>query len=633
MQGPGPGNRTMEKLNDLLNRLARYEKENRELKSRVEELSDFLENAAVPLHWVDDNGIIIWANQAELDTLGFAMEEYIGSHISAFHADQETIREILSRLNNNETLHNYPAKLRRKDGSIRHVLISSNVLRKDGKFIHTRCFTRDVTPMIQEAEQRSELVNELKESEARLKMAIRSTNMGTWDWSLITGELYWSDECKYIYGLPPDVLVTFEMFSDHIHPEDRERVQQAIRKSMSSDSDGSYDITYRILRFNDSQTRWIRVQGMVNFNDDSEAERFIGTVVDITNLREAEEKSARLAAIINSTNDAIVSKTLEGIITSWNDSAERIFGYSAEEMIGQSILKLIPADRQDEEPRILSRLRNGERVEHFETKRVKKDGRLLDVSLTISPVKDELGNLIGLSKIARDITEKKQEEQRKHDFVAMVSHELKTPLTSIISYLQVLIARSIKEGNEFTASALARTETQAKKMKTMIQDFLNLARLEEGKILIVKKTFELLPLIKEISDDAQFLTTQHKIVLQNCDEIVVNADRDKIGHVLMNLLSNAIKYSPGGGTIILGCMAEQGKVKIYVTDEGVGISQADQQRLFERFYRVNNDKLKSISGFGIGLFLVSEILRYHNSKIEVESKEGAGSTFYFYLDL
>jgi PAS domain S-box-containing protein len=623
----------MEKLNDLLNRLADYEKENKELKSRVEELSDFLENAAVPLHWVDDNGIIIWANRAELDTLGFTMEEYIGSHISAFHADQETIRDILSRLTNNETLHNYPAQLRRKDGSIRHVLISSNVLRKDGKFIHTRCFTRDVTPMIQEAEQKSELLNELRESEARLKMAISSTNLGTWDWSPITGELYWSDECKHIYGLPAGALVTFEMFSDHIHPEDRERVQQAIQKSIASGSDGSYDIIYRILRVNDSLARWIRVQGMVNFNDDGEAERFIGTVVDITDLKEAEEKSAKLAAIINSTDDAIVSKTLEGIITSWNDSAERTFGYSAEEMIGQSILKLIPADRQDEEPRILSRLRKGERVEHFETKRVRKDGSLLDVSLTISPVKDELGNLIGLSKIARDITEKKQEEQRKHDFVAMVSHELKTPLTSIISYLQVLIARSVKEGNIFTASALARTETQAKKMKTMIQDFLNLARLEEGKILIVKETFELLPLIKEISDDAQFLTTQHKIILQNCDEIVVNADRDKIGHVLMNLLSNAIKYSPGGGTITLGCMAEHGKVKIYVTDEGVGISQADQQRLFERFYRVNNDNLKSISGFGIGLFLVSEILRYHNSKIEVESKEGAGSTFYFYLDL
>jgi hypothetical protein len=195
------------------------------------------------------------------------------------------------------------------------------------------------------------------------------------------------------------------------------------------------------------------------------------------------------------------------------------------------------------------------------------------------------------------------------------------------------MARSIKEGNEFTANALGRAETQAKKMRTMIQDFLNLARLEEGKILIAKETFELHPLMKEVSGDAQFLTTKHKILLQDCDEIIVNADKDKIGHVLMNLLSNAVKYSPQGGTITLGCTLKKGKVKIYVSDEGVGISQADQQRLFERFYRVNNDKLRSISGFGIGLFLASEILRYHNSKIEVESKEGLGSTFYFYLDL
>ncbi|HMI05880.1 MAG TPA: PAS domain S-box protein, partial [Pedobacter sp.] len=517
----------MENLNGMQERLARYERENIELRSRVEELSDFLENAAVPLHWVDSNGIVIWANQAELDMLGYTREEYIGVDISTFHADQETIREILSRLVNNETLHNYPAKLRRKDGSIRHVLISSNVLRKDGKFIHTRCFTRDITPLTEEATRKSGLLDELEESEARLKMAIRSTNLGTWDWSPVSGELYWSDECKRIYGLPLDQPVTFEVFSDHIHPEDRERVQQAIQKSIARDSDGSYDIIYRILRVNDRLTRWIRVQGMVNFNDDGQAKRFIGTVVDITDLKEAEEKSAKLAAIIDSTDDAIISKTLEGIITSWNDSAERTFGYSAEEMIGQSILKLIPADRQEEEPRILSRLRKGERVEHFETKRVKKDGSLLDVSLTISPVKNELGNIIGLSKIARDITEKKQEEQRKHDFVAMVSHELKTPLTSIISYLQVLMARSVKEGNEFTANALARTETQAKKMKTMIQDFLNLARLEEGKILIDKETFELHPLIKEVSGDAQFLTTKHKIRLQDCDEIVVNADKDK----------------------------------------------------------------------------------------------------------
>jgi two-component system sensor histidine kinase VicK len=623
----------MEKLNGLQEQLARCEEENKELKTRLEEFSDFLENAAVPLHWVDSNGIIIWANQAELDTLGFAREEYIGLPVSTFHVDQEVIKDILERLTGNETLHNYPAKLRCKDGSIRHVLISSNVLRKDGKFVHSRCFTRDITSIIQEEERKSELLYNLEESQARLKMAIRATGLGTWEWKPVSGELYWSDECKLIYGLPLDRPVNFEAFADHIHPEDRERVQQAIQKSIGSGSNGSYDIVYRILRFDDQSTRWIRVQGKVNFNNNGQAQRFIGTVVDITDLKEGEEKSAKLAAIIDSTDDAIVSKTLEGIITSWNNSAERTFGYTAEEMIGQSVLKLIPADRQEEEPRILSRLRKGERVEHFETKRVRKDGSSLDVSLTISPVKDELGNIIGLSKIARDITEKKQEEQRKNDFVAMVSHELKTPLTSIISYLQVLMTKSKKEGNEFVVNALARAETQAKKMRTMIQDFLNLARLEEGKITINKERFELHPLLEEISGDAQFLTSKHTISMQDCDQIFVSADRDKIGHVLMNLLSNAIKYSPAGGKVTLGCLAGKEKVKIYVRDEGVGISQADQQRLFERFYRVNNDKLKSISGFGIGLFLASEILRDHNSKIEVESTEGLGSTFYFSLDL
>jgi two-component system sensor histidine kinase VicK len=353
---------------------------------------------------------------------------------------------------------------------------------------------------------------------------------------------------------------------------------------------------------------------------------------DITDLKQAEEKSAKLAAIIDSSDDAIISKTLESIVTSWNDSAMRTFGYTADEMIGESILKLIPPDRQEEEPQILSRLRNGERVEHFETKRLTKDNRLLDVSLTISPVKDKQGNIIGLSKIARDITDKKQEELRKNDFIAMVSHELKTPLTSMRSYVQVLLAKAKKDGDSFTINALTRADVQTKKMTAMIQDFLSLARLEEGKISLSKTPFELYPLITEIASDAQYLTSTHTVQVKDCEHITVTADKDKIGQVLINLLSNAIKYSPKGGPIIIGCEKQDGKVKIYVRDEGVGINPADQKRLFERFYRVRNEKIKTVSGFGIGLYLVSEILRYHNSKIEVESKEGVGSTFYFTLD-
>ncbi len=301
-------------------------------------------------------------------------------------------------------------------------------------------------------------------------------------------------------------------------------------------------------------------------------------------------------------------------------------------MIGQPILKLIPADRQEEEPHILSRLSKGERVEHFETKRLTKSGDLLDVSLTISPVKDPMGNIIGLSKIARDITEKKQEEQRKNDFVAIVSHELKTPLTSITAYIQVLMAKAKKSGDQFTVDALVRAEAQTKKMKSMIQDFLGLARMEEGKMQVNKEPFELCSLLEEIIGDAEFLTSNHSFRLIVQGKLTVDADRDKISQVLINLISNAIKYSPMGGTITMGCEHLDGKVKVYVSDEGVGINPTDQKRLFERFYRVNNEKIKTISGFGIGLYLVSEILRYHNSKIEVHSEEGVGSTFYFTLD-
>ncbi|HTM97757.1 MAG TPA: PAS domain S-box protein [Pedobacter sp.] len=352
---------------------------------------------------------------------------------------------------------------------------------------------------------------------------------------------------------------------------------------------------------------------------------------ETTQFKQDEEKSAKLAAIIESSDDAIISKTLESVITSWNDSAMRMLGYTATEIIGEKIYKLIPEDRKDEEPKIISRLKRGERVEHFETKRLTKGGELIDVSLTISPVKNKEGQIIGISKIMRDITYKKQEEQRKNDFVAVVSHELKTPLTTIHSYIQLLLAKSQKEENDFNVKALTRAEVQTKKMTSMINDFLSVARLEEGEMSIYKKVFEFHPLAAESIQDVQFLTSKHDIELVSCESIWLNGDRDKLGQVLNNLLTNAIKYAPDGGKVTLGCEKQGQTIKIYIRDEGVGIKQEDQKHLFERFYRANNERLKTVSGFGIGLYLVSEILKRHDSKIEVKSNDDIGSTFYFSL--
>lgn len=478
----------------------------------------------------------------------------------------------------------------------------------------------------------SDLLIEFEQNQARLKMVMQSLNLGTWIFNPAQGKLDWSEECKRIYGVPHDIQITFEVFSDHIHPDDKEFVLSEIEKAMSPKGGGNYDITFRIIRYNDKAIRWIRSQGKVYFDIGGLADRFIGTVIDITDVKVAEEHSAYLGSIIESSDDAILSKTLDGIITSWNASAKRLFGYEAEEVVGQPVLILIPEDRQDEEPQILARLRKGERVDHFETKRITKDKQLIDLSLTISPIKDSKGNIIGISKIARDITDKKREEQKRNDFIAMVSHELKTPLTSIKSYIQILLARATTSEDSFEMRALSRTDSQVKKMVTMINDFLSLARLEEAKIQLSKKSFDLRTLISEVVSDAQVLSEYENIHVINGSAMVF-ADPDKIGQVMTNLISNAIKYSPNKGKIIVEFKLLDDEVTVSVTDHGIGIPLKHQARLFERFYRVDNGTVPIVTGFGVGLYLASELLRYHNSRLSVKSEEGAGSTFSFNLSV
>ena len=351
----------------------------------------------------------------------------------------------------------------------------------------------------------------------------------------------------------------------------------------------------------------------------------------IAKLKVAEERSAILAAIVDSSDDAIISKDLDGIVTSWNNSAERLFGYTQDEIIGLSILKLIPPDRLQEEPEIISKLKSGQRVNHFETKRLTKQGKLIDVSLTISPVINPAGSIIGISKIARDITDKKLEEQRKNDFIAIVSHELKTPLTSMRSYVQLALKKAKEREDTFTVSVLDRADNQTRKMTTMIQDFLNLSRLEDGKMSLNCTDFSLTELMNEIVEDTITLAPQHSISYDPTMNAFINADREKICQVLTNLIGNAVKYSPEGTVITIKCIIEGEEVVFSVSDQGFGIAPADQLRLFERFYRVRDERQHQVAGFGIGLYLVAEILKLHGSEIKVQSEVNQGSTFSFSL--
>jgi len=368
-------------------------------------------------------------------------------------------------------------------------------------------------------------------------------------------------------------------------------------------------------------------------NEQGDVETGLIIAIDISERKQAEERSAKLASIVETSDDAIISKTLESVITSWNNAAERMFGYTAEEMVGESIYKLIPVDRHDEEPRILSRLSKGDRVEHFETKRLTKDGRLIDVSLTISPLKDPQGNIIGLSKIARDITERKLDEIRKNDFIGMASHELKTPLTSLTAIMQVTSAKLKGNDDPFLAGAMARANTQVKKMTSMINGFLNVSRLESGKLLIEKEPFDLNQLLQEIFEETQLIVNTHTVSLARSGEIPVNADHDKISSVISNFVSNAVKYSPRGNLVEIGSRIEGNMAIVYVKDEGMGIKPQDLSQIFDRYYRVESNHTRHISGFGIGLYLCAEIINRHDGKIWAESESGVGSTFYFSLPL
>ncbi|WP_342648291.1 ATP-binding protein [Mucilaginibacter sp. CSA2-8R] len=232
-----------------------------------------------------------------------------------------------------------------------------------------------------------------------------------------------------------------------------------------------------------------------------------------------------------------------------------------------------------------------------------------------------------------DITETKEDELRKNDFISMVSHELKTPLTSLMAYAQLLSRNADKTNDTFAQKNLIKTQQQIRKMTSLINGFLNVSRLESGKIHLQKTTFSFNDMVREMVDDARLYSSQHQLELHQQANLTLHADRDKIGVVVTNLLSNAIKYSAANTTVTAIVTEANGAAILSVQDQGMGIKPQDQAKLFDRYYRVNDTKTQNISGFGIGLYLSKEIIKRHGGEMWVESEHGVGSTFYFKLPL
>jgi len=377
---------------------------------------------------------------------------------------------------------------------------------------------------------------------------------------------------------------------------------------------------------------------------------------DVTEQRQVQRAKGQqlltarfLASIIESSDDAIVSKSLDGIIQSWNAAAERLFGYTAEQAVGRHISLVIPPERISEEDRIIASLKAGHRIDHFETERMRSDGSRVLVSLTISPIKDQDGQVVGASKIVRDITDRKKAEaelrslaanlseadRRKNEFLAMLAHELRNPLAPISN-----AARALRMGGgdgEGLRSASEMLERQVKQMSRLVDDLLDVSRITLGRIELRRERIELAPVISHAVEAARALyrSMDHELtVTVSPVPMQLDADPARLTQAVGNLLSNACKFTDKGGHVWLTVGREGDEVVIRVRDNGIGIAREHIPGLFDMFAQVDTSLERSRDGLGIGLTLVKTMVEMHGGTVHAHSDgPGRGSEFTIRLPL
>ena len=421
----------------------------------IDELEDFFENGAVGLHIVGGDGTVLRANKAELSMLGYVAEEYIGRHIAEFHADPAIINDILERLGRGERLESYPARLRAKDGSIRHVLITSSALFDNGKFIHTRCFTVDVSGA-RVAEER------LKAGELRFQTMLEALPVAIYTTDAEGKITFYNRAAAKLAGREPTLgvdrwCVTWRLFNPEgtLLPLDQCPMAKALKEQRPIR--GAELIAERP---DGSRARVVPYPTPL-FDDKGGLAGAINMLVDITERHAAEQDSARLAAILLSSQDAIVSTTGDGLITYWGAGAKNVYGYEQHEMVSQSITQIIPPELHDEELRVLDRARRGEGIENYETERITKDGRRVSISLSASAIRDKSGKIVGLARVGRDITERKRAEGMQNLMIGELNHRVKNTLSTVQAIARQTL-RKTDSPAEFASSFSGRLQSLAR---------------------------------------------------------------------------------------------------------------------------------------------------------------------------
>jgi PAS domain S-box-containing protein len=471
----------------------------------------------------------------------------------------------------------------------------------------------------------------LRQSEARLKLATEVAKLGVFVWHTAEDQVSWENDRMYeIFGRTrEDGPVNGTVFMNEVvYPDYREAFQRAMAATLQKGERFSFE---GIICLPDKTLRWIEAIGQLQAPPDGSPGQILGTIRDITHIKKDEEalrdsskRLGELAAIVASSDDVILSKDLNGIITSWNTAATRVFGYSAEEMIGASILKLIPENLHSDEKTIIESIKAGRRVEHFETVRLTKSGQLIDVSLTVSPVKDAKGQVIGASKILRDISGRRRIEQSLLQaekiaatgrMAATIAHEINNPLEAVMNLLYLLRPRiTDPEGINYLSSAedeLGRVSHIAKQTLGYYREHASASSASPAEIVLHAITIYEPRCRAAGIEIRKSLDSSRKIVLR----------RGEMMQVISNLIANSIYAMPAGGVLTISVEDAAGSrdgILLTIEDNGVGIAADDLPKVFDAFFTT-----RSAVGTGIGLFVAKQFVEGHGGQIEIQSRNDA----------
>ena len=473
----------------------------------------------------------------------------------------------------------------------------------------------------------------IEDAEERVRLAIEAADLGVYDLDMITNKLITSPRGISIFGF--DKQPTMEESLMAIHPEDRINRTEAFEKSLVT---GKLFYEVRLIRQN-NDVHWIRVEGRTYKDVDNNPIRALGTILDITDQRNAEDQlkkiNQRLAIALEAGRLGSYELNLEKGEVTTSEQFKINYGntHLKDPLTFKELILLLTPESQDKVKKAVEDAIENKSNINIEYQIQWPDKSFHWIKSSAKPRYNNKNKAIALIGVTVDITELKRQQQQKDDFIGFASHELKTPVTTIKAYSQMLEEMLLQNGQKQEAIMATKIGVQVKRLNNLISDLLDVTKINSGKLPLNKSTFNFNDLIKSIVDDIQNTTPKFNIIQDLTTTDLINTDKERVVQVTTNLINNAIKYSPDSNKIIVKTSQKENEIFVCVQDFGVGIDRENQAKLFDQFYRVSGNMQHTFPGLGLGLYISSEIIKQLGGRIWVNSNIGEGANFCFTLPL